>query len=132
MTYFQSNKGKRNREDDLLCESAPLSKRSNNLHLSNFEVTNLKFQQQLPHNNHLYQATQGNNNNYHSQQQYLPTDIMVTQLQHMETPLPYHPNDAVEKATYNPDLNEAENPYYYAKNRLLHELHLERLKRFSP
>uniref|UniRef100_A0A1B0G9W3 Methyltransferase small domain-containing protein n=1 Tax=Glossina morsitans morsitans TaxID=37546 RepID=A0A1B0G9W3_GLOMM len=106
---------RRNREDDLQCESAPLCKRINGLHSSNFEATN---QQQL----------QGINNSYHSQQQYLPKDIIVTQPltpQHMES-LTHHPI-----ATYNPDLNEVENPYYYAKNKLLHELHLERLKRFS-
>uniref|UniRef100_A0A1A9UTU3 Uncharacterized protein n=1 Tax=Glossina austeni TaxID=7395 RepID=A0A1A9UTU3_GLOAU len=119
---------KRNREDDLQYESAPLCKRIKDLHSSNFEDTNLKLQQQLQQKKHIYEAIQGNNNSCHSQQQYLPKDIIVTQPltpQHMES-LPHHPI-----ATYNPDLNEVENPYYYAKNKLLHELHLERLKRFS-
>lgn len=30
---------------------------------------------------------------------------------------------------YNPELNENENPFYYMKNKLLHELHLERSRR---
>lgn len=30
---------------------------------------------------------------------------------------------------YAPELNEAENPFYYIKNKLLYELHYERLKR---
>uniref|UniRef100_A0A1A9USW2 Uncharacterized protein n=1 Tax=Glossina austeni TaxID=7395 RepID=A0A1A9USW2_GLOAU len=95
--------------------------------------TNLNHQQQSQHNNHIYQAIQGNNNNHHSQHQYLPKDIItqsLTQQQHMES-LPHDPIDVVQKATYNPDLNEVENPYYYAKNKLLHELHMERLKRCS-
>uniref|UniRef100_A0ABK9NG28 Uncharacterized protein n=1 Tax=Glossina morsitans morsitans TaxID=37546 RepID=A0ABK9NG28_GLOMM len=127
------DKRKRNREDDLLCESTPLSKRINNLHLSNFEDTNLNHQQQSQHNNHIYQAIQGNNNNHHSHHQYLSKDIItqsLTQQQHMES-LPQDPIDVVQKATYNPDLNEVDNPYYYAKNKLLHELHMERLKRCS-
>uniref|UniRef100_A0A1A9WDQ3 Uncharacterized protein n=1 Tax=Glossina brevipalpis TaxID=37001 RepID=A0A1A9WDQ3_9MUSC len=128
------DKRKRNHEDDLLCESTPLSKRINNLHLSNFEDTNLNHQQQSQHNHHIYQALQANNSNQHSQQQYLPKDITQSlgqqQQQHMES-LPHNPTDAVEKVSYNPELNEAENPYYYVKNKLLHELHLERLKRCS-
>uniref|UniRef100_A0A1B0A286 Uncharacterized protein n=1 Tax=Glossina pallidipes TaxID=7398 RepID=A0A1B0A286_GLOPL len=96
-SVYHSSRKKRNREDDLQCDPAPLCKRINDLHSSNFEATN---QQQLQHNNHIYEAVQGINNSYHSQQQYLPKDIIVTQPltpQHMEL-LPHHPI-----SIYNPD-----------------------------
>jgi len=30
---------------------------------------------------------------------------------------------------YNPELNEDQNPYYYEKNKMLYDLHVERVKR---
>lgn len=38
-------------------------------------------------------------------------------------------NNAIQ---YSPDLNEIENPYYYSKNKVLFELHVERFKRTNP
>lgn len=32
---------------------------------------------------------------------------------------------------YNPELNADQNPYYYEKNKMLYDLHVERVKRNS-
>ncbi|XP_005187470.1 uncharacterized protein LOC101893436 [Musca domestica] len=111
------DKRKRSREDDVSCDSTPLSKRINNLHLSNFE--------EAAHDN-LH-----NNNNNHLQQH------MSKEAMHMHhatasvsKPPPMNtPNGETNNAIYHPELNKSENPFYYDKNKLLHELHLERLKR---
>lgn len=103
---------KRSREDDVLCDSTPLSKRINNLHLSNFEEATAQYNQhQLPHNH--------NNNNNH-----LPTNLHATIASKSVNGI-----SDVDNNMYDPELNESENPFYYGKNKLLHDLHLERLKR---
>lgn len=33
---------------------------------------------------------------------------------------------------YSPDLTESENPYYFNKNKILFDLHVERYKRSNP
>lgn len=38
-------------------------------------------------------------------------------------------NKSFEKHTYEPELNVAENPYYYHVNEVLFEAHIERLQR---
>ncbi|XP_065363839.1 uncharacterized protein LOC135957097 [Calliphora vicina] len=104
------DKRKRSREDDVLCESTPLSKRINNLHLTNFEEGqyNQQPQPQSHQNNHL---------------QHLTKDMMgeSSGLKPM----------TADKNMYEPELDESQNPFYYVKNKLLHDLHLERLKRCS-
>ncbi|KAH8399995.1 hypothetical protein KR215_005174, partial [Drosophila sulfurigaster] len=109
---------KRSREDDLPCESTPLSKRINNLHLtyddgnssssSNCSIPNLI----------------NDNNNY-----IIPSITAGV--------------GAVVGAAgggcsleviggiyeYNPELNADQNPYYYEKNKMLYDLHVERVKR---
>lgn len=106
---------KRSREDDVLCESTPLSKRINNLHLSNFEEA---------HYNQQIQTLTFNNNNNH-----LAKDMMSPP----EETSALKPFNSFETDSnlYDPELNESQNPFYYLKNKLLYDLHLERLKRCS-
>ncbi|XP_004518390.1 uncharacterized protein LOC101448594 [Ceratitis capitata] len=116
------DKRKRSREDDI-CDSTPLSKRINQLHL-----TNLDEPQQAIHQMHFNDPTKlvgltehYNNNNalnmpLHSNQISITGDQQHLHMQH-------------QQHSYAPELNEAENPFYYVKNKLLYELHFERLKR---
>ncbi|KAI8034672.1 uncharacterized protein LOC128264221 [Drosophila gunungcola] len=95
---------KRSREDDLPCESTPLSKRINNLHL-NYD--------------------DGNSSSSSS------------------CSIPPLPGGAGGPETgpsgsgvatgyeYNPELGAEQNPYYYEKNKMLYDLHMERTKRSS-
>ncbi|KAI8122884.1 hypothetical protein FF38_00550 [Lucilia cuprina] len=107
------DKRKRSREDDVLCESTPLSKRINNLHLSNFEEA--QYNQQL-------QNTNAHHNNNHLQ--HLTKDMMTAESSALK-PM------TADKNMYEPELDESQNPFYYVKNKLLHDLHLERMKRCS-
>ncbi|KAM7348165.1 uncharacterized protein ACRADG_007580 [Cochliomyia hominivorax] len=110
------DKRKRSREDDVLCESTPLSKRINNLHLSNFEEA--QYNQQLETQSH-------HNNNNHLQQ--LTKDMMTSS--GVSSALKHITSYESDKNVYEPELDESQNPFYYVKNKLLHDLHLERLKR---
>ncbi|XP_014092572.1 uncharacterized protein [Bactrocera oleae] len=117
------DKRKRSREDDI-CDSTPLSKRINQLHLTNLDEPQQAIQQ-LHFNDPTKQVdlSQLYNNNYinnsalnmhlHKQPQIVDEQQQQIHLQHL----------------YAPELNEAENPFYYIKNKLLYELHYERLKR---
>ncbi|XP_037933021.1 uncharacterized protein LOC119667781 [Teleopsis dalmanni] len=91
------DKRKRNREDDNFCDSTPLSKRINNLHINNYDDHTY-----IPEIAVLEEKTTDNHKVYLS-----PT----------------------ARPVYNPELNESQNPFYYTKNKLLHDLHMERLKR---
>uniref|UniRef100_A0A034WGK1 uncharacterized protein LOC105231989 n=1 Tax=Bactrocera dorsalis TaxID=27457 RepID=A0A034WGK1_BACDO len=118
------DKRKRSREDDI-CDSTPLSKRINQLHLTNLDEPQQAIQQ-LHFNDPTKQVdlSQLYNNNYinnsalnmhlHNKQPQTADE----QQQHIHLQHPYAP-----------ELNEAENPFYYIKNKLLYELHYERLKR---
>ncbi|XP_073828195.1 uncharacterized protein [Musca autumnalis] len=118
------DKRKRSREDDASCDSTPLSKRINNLHLSNFEEAS-QYNHQSTQDSHLH-----NNNNNHIQQHmskeamnmHNGTSSVSKQQMHVA-------NGGESHAMYHPELNKSENPFYYDKNKLLHELHLERMKR---
>ncbi|XP_018800835.1 PREDICTED: uncharacterized protein LOC108976292 [Bactrocera latifrons] len=118
------DKRKRSREDDI-CDSTPLSKRINQLHLTNLDEPQQAIQQ-LHFNDPTKQVdlSQLYNNNYinnsalnmHLHNKQPQTADEQQQQIHL-----HHP--------YAPELNEAENPFYYIKNKLLYELHYERLKR---
>ncbi|XP_039959501.1 uncharacterized protein LOC126758494 [Bactrocera neohumeralis] len=119
------DKRKRSREDDI-CDSTPLSKRINQLHLTNLDEPQQAIQQ-LHFNDPTKQVdlSQLYNNNYinnsalnmhlHNKQPQTADEQQQQQI-HLQHP-------------YAPELNEAENPFYYIKNKLLYELHYERLKR---
>ncbi|XP_017871627.1 PREDICTED: uncharacterized protein LOC108619515 [Drosophila arizonae] len=103
---------KRSREDDLPCESTPLSKRINNLHL-NYDDGNSSSSSNCSIPNLI-----NDNNNYI---------------------LPTIQNGGISPAEvvgggiydYNPELNADQNPYYYEKNKMLYDLHVERVKRHN-
>uniref|UniRef100_A0A336MQT8 CSON001007 protein n=1 Tax=Culicoides sonorensis TaxID=179676 RepID=A0A336MQT8_CULSO len=107
-----SNGKKRGREDDTDF-AAPLSKRINNLHLT----------QNYTHPTTSNGYHDGNMNHLQQQQQH--------QLHHTH-PISSHvpPRDDDERMDfepYNPELTEDQNPMYYRKNKLLYELHMERI-----
>ncbi|KAH8238433.1 hypothetical protein KR032_006888, partial [Drosophila birchii] len=110
---LQSPHRKRSREDDLPCESTPLSKRINNLHL-NYD--------------------DGNSNSSSS--------CSIPPLGNGDTnyrgPTSGPGGDGAAAAAvvigptvneYNPELGAEQNPYYYEKNKMLYDLHAERMKR---
>lgn len=108
---------KRGREDDNDF-AAPLSKRINNLHLTQT-------------NHHQQHVT---TNGYHEG---------VPPMVHQQQQLPAHQQHSHSSSAnqndehlmdfepYNPELTEEENPLYYRKNKLLYELHMERQRRQS-
>ncbi|ALC46333.1 CG14229 [Drosophila busckii] len=99
---------KRSREDDIPCDSTPLSKRINNLHL-NYDDGNSNSSCSNP-------GIINDNNNY------LPT-----------TPAGSGGDGSSDGTNYeyNPELNADQNPYYYEKNKILYDLHAERVKRIN-
>ncbi|XP_017156422.1 uncharacterized protein LOC108164944 isoform X2 [Drosophila miranda] len=120
---------KRSREDDLPCESMPLSKRINNLHL-NYDDGNSSSSSScsIP--------TQLNDyNNYNT----VPVIAGGSAAAAAGAPAAA----AVAGATnavdilngdgttygYRPELGPGQNPYYYDKNKMLYDLHVERVKR---
>ncbi|KAH8316091.1 hypothetical protein KR074_002107 [Drosophila pseudoananassae] len=101
---------KRSREDDLPCESTPLSKRINNLHL-NYDDGNSSSSSSCS----IPPLGNSDNNNY-----------LLTGT------LPAVSGGAAERVfEYNPELGAEQNPYYYEKNKMLYDLHVERVKRSS-
>lgn len=110
--YNGFNYRKRSREDDLPCESTPLSKRINNLHL-NYDDGNSSSSSNCSIPNLI-----NDNNNY----LLLPT---IT-----GGGCGSGPAEVVGGVyEYNPELNADQNPYYYEKNKMLYDLHVERVKR---
>lgn len=114
---------KRSREDDV-CDSTPLSKRINQLHLTNLDEPQQAIQQ-LHFNDptkqvDLAQAYNSNHINNSALNMHLHNKHGMSAAGQHQMHL-QHP--------YAPELNEAENPFYYIKNKLLYELHFERLKR---
>ncbi|XP_061389283.1 uncharacterized protein LOC133324466 [Musca vetustissima] len=116
------DKRKRSREDDVSCDSTPLSKRINNLHLSNFEEAAAGAAPEN-NNNHIQQHMSKEAMNMHHHHHH--ATAAATNKPHMNGV----PNVDTNNAMYHPELNKSENPFYYDKNKLLHELHLERMKR---
>ncbi|XP_017852063.1 uncharacterized protein LOC108606458 isoform X2 [Drosophila busckii] len=102
---------KRSREDDIHCDSTPLSKRINNLHL-NYDDGNSSSSSSCS-----IPGLINDNNNY-----ILPT-----------TPAGSSGDGSSDSTTYeySPELNADQNPYYYEKNKMLYDLHVERVKRIN-
>ncbi|CAG9786312.1 unnamed protein product [Diatraea saccharalis] len=103
--YFFKNmteNRKRSREDDT-CEFMPLSKRINNLHINNNLGTT-----SLPQNTNSSQVNGIN----------------------MESGIssPSSSSDSDRRPSYDPGINSSQSNYYY-DNKLLFELHLERIQR---
>ncbi|VVC99226.1 unnamed protein product [Leptidea sinapis] len=92
---------KRSRDDDA-CEFMPLSKRINNLHINN----NLS-------------------SNFLSQ-----TEVSQSNCIHIENcvPSPGSSTDSERRPSYDPGLTSSQSKYYF-NNKLLFELHLERIQR---
>ncbi|XP_030378779.1 uncharacterized protein LOC115627288 [Scaptodrosophila lebanonensis] len=105
---------KRSREDDLPCESTPLSKRINNLHL-NYDDGNSSSSSSCS-----IPTLSNDNNNY------IVPPIAGGQA---ETVAVLSSDGTRYEYEYNPELNADQNPYYYEKNKMLYDLHVERLKR---
>ncbi|EDW86289.2 uncharacterized protein Dwil_GK15919 [Drosophila willistoni] len=93
---------KRSREDELPCDSTPLSKRINNLHL-NYDEGNSSSSSNCSLPSLANSSMDGHNPNPDG------------------GPGPVY--------SYNPELSVEQNPYYYAKNKMLYDLHVERVKR---
>ncbi|XP_037726142.1 WW domain-containing adapter protein with coiled-coil homolog [Drosophila subpulchrella] len=103
---------KRSREDDLPCESTPLSKRINNLHL-NYDDGNSSSSSScsippLPGGGGGGAAAGAPGGGPGG---------------------PGGPDAAGYE--YNPELGADQNPFYYEKNKMLYDLHVERIKRSS-
>ncbi|KAM8719744.1 hypothetical protein ACLKA7_005895 [Drosophila subpalustris] len=107
---------KRSREDDLPCESTPLSKRINNLHL-NFDDGNSSSNSS---NCSLPNLINDNNN-------YLIPTITAGGIASAHGSSAEIIGGGIYE--YNPELNADQNPYYYEKNKMLYDLHVERVKR---
>ncbi|KAH8373851.1 hypothetical protein KR200_009965, partial [Drosophila serrata] len=112
MFQLRSPHRKRSREDDLPCESTPLSKRINNLHL-NYDDGNSNSSSSCS----IPPLGNGDANNYRG-----PTSG------------PAGDGGAAvvigpTVSEYNPELGAEQNPYYYEKNKMLYDLHVERVKR---
>lgn len=118
------DKRKRSREDEI-CDSTPLSKRINQLHLTNLDEPRQAIQQ-LHFNDptKLVDLSQSMNNNHINNSAFN---------MHLHNKQPQTTSEQQQQIhlhhLYAPELNEAENPFYYFKNKLLYELHYERLKR---
>ncbi|EDV46742.1 uncharacterized protein LOC6550500 [Drosophila erecta] len=96
---------KRSREDDLACESTPLSKRINNLHL-----------------------------NYDDGNSSSSSSCSIPPLSGGGATVASGGPDAAGNGVaaryeYNPELGAEQNPFYYEKNKMLYDLHVERSKR---
>ncbi|XP_026317675.1 uncharacterized protein LOC113228543 [Hyposmocoma kahamanoa] len=96
------NNRKRSREDDT-CEFMPLSKRINNLHINN----NLGNRSSA----HMPESSHVNGIN---------TDNGISS--------PSSSSDSERRPSYDPGINSSQSSYYY-DNKLLFELHLERVQR---
>ena len=84
------------------------------------------FEEAQHYNQHLQSNGHYSNNNNHLQ--HLAKDVITAssaEVSAFKSLTPY----GIEKNLYEPELNESQNPFYYLKNKLLHDLHLERLKR---
>ncbi|XP_023943704.2 uncharacterized protein LOC112049884 [Bicyclus anynana] len=95
---------KRSREEDS-CEFMPLSKRINNLHINN-NLTSTSLSQ--------------SSDSSHSQSSAIATENGISS--------PSSLSDSERRPSYDPGINSSESRYFY-ENKLLFELHLERIQR---
>ncbi|XP_022219993.2 uncharacterized protein LOC111072433 [Drosophila obscura] len=123
---------KRSREDDLPCESTPLSKRINNLHL-NYDDGNSSSSSScsIP--------TQINDHNNYNTVPVIAggpaagatavaTPAAAAAAAGATNSIDILNGDGTIYG-YNPELSADQNPYYYDKNKMLYDLHVERAKR---
>lgn len=110
--YVSFRKRCRNVEDEV--EFMPLSKRINNLHINNGSL-------QLLENGSLSNTAEWGAGlpHYH-------TNNNNTLLQYSA---PETPPESIYPPEYNPVLDESQNPHYFYKNKLLYEMHIERMER---
>ncbi|XP_059621849.1 uncharacterized protein LOC132265282 [Phlebotomus argentipes] len=120
------NRKRSREEEDVSMDFMPLSKRINNLHLtatslpqiydsssSNSEVMNQNYTH--PPNNGVFCSSNPTPGPFYN----VPKGLEMRQ----EMP------ESVHMSEYCPELSILENPYYFLKNKLLFELHTQRLKR---
>lgn len=135
--YLHTNFRKRSREDES-CDFMPLSKRINNLHIANGN-------QHLAHNIHqnnepMASSTMGDNNYLpHQLPSYSPYIVQHNQIPnngnlihenfHQPNGQCYSNNNNNVMEIYSPELSQDQNPHYYSKNKLLYDMHLERMRR---
>ncbi|CAH0719542.1 unnamed protein product, partial [Brenthis ino] len=102
MFQIMTENRKRSREDDV-CEFMPLSKRINNLHINN-NLTS-------PPNSQSSDSNQSNGLNVEN-----------------GISSPSSSSESDRRPSYDPGINSSDSRYYY-ENKLLFELHLERIQR---
>ncbi|XP_055696857.1 uncharacterized protein LOC129797976 [Phlebotomus papatasi] len=123
------NRKRSREEEDASMDFMPLSKRINNLHLT---------AQTLPQ---IYDSNSSNSDamctqNYSQTANFCPENPSAATASFFSIPKPMemrqedlpHPLHLTE---YCPELSILENPHYFLKNKLLFELHHQRLKRFQ-
>ncbi|XP_068158277.1 uncharacterized protein [Drosophila tropicalis] len=118
---------KRSREDELPCDSTPLSKRINNLHL-NYDEGNSSSSSNCSLPSLANSSSNNDNNNY-----IVPVFSALAGNGLTSSRVDEH-NSNTDGGPgpvygYNPELSVEQNPYYYAKNKMLYDLHVERVKR---
>ncbi|KAB0793727.1 hypothetical protein PPYR_13347 [Photinus pyralis] len=115
----QNRKRGRNLNEDEV-EFMPLSKRINNLHINGnifFESHNAI----LPHSNLAVSDWGQGPPCYNGEVSYSSIQTPTESLQNVN----------FDTSEYNPVLSAAENPHYFYKNKLLFEMHIERMQRNS-
>ncbi|KAL7295540.1 hypothetical protein TKK_0011181 [Trichogramma kaykai] len=107
MTQVAKKRGRDLEEDGT--EFTPLSKRINNIHINNMQgmqQQNASFNMQWNNPNLSPNHSQGSSS----------SDC-------------YSPSHSSNSMEYSPDLNAQQNPQYYESNKMLFNLHMERLQR---
>ena len=95
----------------------PLSKRINNLHINNLTGMTESNMEQIEMN-------YGTNN-------FIPSPNHSEPSQGSSSCDGYSSNHSTYSREYMPDLSASDNPIYYENNKLLYNLHMERLRRLS-
>lgn len=151
---------KRSREDDS-SDPMPLSKRINNLHLTNpgQGQSNGVYAQSHPHPHsgtsvsatvalmngqdvvmsgdrthhdpHSQLISNGHSSNHHHHHPNHPPGGLGHHHQNLPS-TSHHQQVHSDAAGYDPELGQSDNPHYYHKNKLLYELHFMRSRRCHP
>ncbi|XP_014219492.1 uncharacterized protein LOC106647556 [Copidosoma floridanum] len=114
MTQANRKRGRDMEEEN--GEFMPLSKRINNLHLNNLQGGG---QENLSEN---MESHWGNQN-------FAPSPNHSEPSQGSSSCDGYSSSQSSYSVEYRPELSASENPYYYENNKLLYNLHMERMQR---
>ncbi|XP_055695002.1 uncharacterized protein LOC129796893 [Lutzomyia longipalpis] len=131
------NRKRSREEEDASMDFMPLSKRINNLHLTTtslpqiYDSNSSNSDAMCTQNYSQAPPTEPPQNfvHFYSQQN---TSSAQQQPFFSILPKPQEvPQDSIHMSEYCPELSIIENPHYFLKNKLLFELHIQRLKRFQ-